>query len=234
MTPGPPGDVILAIGMTEHEWRTCDDPGPMLDYLHGRASERKLRLFACACCRRIPSIDGVFLAGVEVAERFADGLATEDEADAAEEAAVAQYAQWGNDEEMRAVKGALDMPRHYCEPIWPAVSSSWAAECHVDYRGDLESYDAQRRAEYAVQADLLRDVIGNPFATVSFDPAWRSPEAVSLADSMYESRDFGRMSELAAALERAGCTENAVLGHCRGPGLHVRGCWVVDSILSRA
>jgi hypothetical protein len=68
-------------GMTEAEWRTSDDPGAMLVFLRGRASERKLRLFACACCRWLW---GHFLAeecrqAVEVAERFADGRATEEQ-----------------------------------------------------------------------------------------------------------------------------------------------------------
>jgi hypothetical protein len=39
--------------MTEAEWQTCDAVWPMLDYLAGKASERKLRLLACLCCRRI-------------------------------------------------------------------------------------------------------------------------------------------------------------------------------------
>jgi hypothetical protein len=50
---------------------------------------------------------------------------------------------------------------------------------------------------------------------------------------MYESRDFGAMPILADALQDAGCASDDVLSHCRGPGPHVRGCWVVDLMLGK-
>jgi hypothetical protein len=71
----------------------------------------------------------------------------------------------------------------------------------------------------------------NPFRPVVFDPEWRSHTAVALAEGMYAARDFGAMPVLADALEEAGCDSADVLGHCRGPGPHVRGCWVLDHVL---
>jgi hypothetical protein len=82
-------------------------------------------------------------------------------------------------------------------------------------------------------AVVLRDIFGNPFRPQVFDTAWRTPEAVAVARSMYDDHSFDDMPQLADALEEAGCTDDVILSHCRGPGPHVLGCWVVDLILGK-
>jgi hypothetical protein len=85
--------------------------------------------------------------------------------------------------------------------------------------------------EQAAQAGLVRDCFGNPFRPVTLDPSWLTSTVVSLAEGIYADRAFDRLPILADALQDAGCDNPEVLDHCRAPGPHVRGCWVVDLIL---
>jgi hypothetical protein len=80
---------------------------------------------------------------------------------------------------------------------------------------------------------LFDDIFGDAFRPVTFEPAWRTDTAVSLAQQMYESRDFLLMPILGDALQDAGCEDEQILAHCREAGLHVRGCWAVDLILAK-
>src|SRR5262249_28288245 len=72
------GEVAEGEAMDEAEWLACTNPKTMLDFLQGKASDRKLRLFACACCRRFWNLftDKRAWKAIEFAERYADGLAT--------------------------------------------------------------------------------------------------------------------------------------------------------------
>jgi hypothetical protein len=82
---------------------------------------------------------------------------------------------------------------------------------------------------------IVRDVFGNPFRLVALTADWRTDTAVSLARTMYESREFGAMPILADALQDGGCDNEDILSHCRdGTLTHVRGCWVVDLVLGKA
>ena len=86
--------------------------------------------------------------------------------------------------------------------------------------------------EQAAQADVVRDVIGNPFRREAIDPAWL-PANDGAVTRIAEGGAIADLPVLADALEDAGCTSRALLDHCRGPGPHVAGCWVVDLVLGR-
>ena len=98
---------------------------------------------------------------------------------------------------------------------------------HLTYNGSV--YFAESKAH----CDIIRDIFGNPFRLVAFDPAWCTEHTLGLALRMYDDREFAAMPILADALEEAGCENADILTHCREPGVHVRGCWVVDLVLGK-
>ncbi|MEZ0263629.1 MAG: hypothetical protein ACAI43_02790 [Phycisphaerae bacterium] len=252
--------------MTEAEWLACEDVEPMLRHLKGAVGERKFRLTECAFMRRFWHLlsDPRSRRAVEVDERVADGEATRDElreACAAAEAAFDQIHQShfsGKRPERPYYGGSVSAAQHaafpsYDMPEWfgagrpdaerfrTFVNLQWYGTPAFPLAGDPPAPDGPRDidTEGRVQADLLRDIFGNPFrpAPPSLGPARLPPAVVALAQSIYDARAFDRMPELADALERAGCADADVLAHCRGQrpeGGHVRGCWVVDAILGKS
>jgi hypothetical protein len=109
-------------------------------------------------------------------------------------------------------------------------------ECLLRFKRELVEPPFLPSFEGSKQSSLLRDIFGNPFRPVTFDPAWLTWHdglIVSMARKMYDRRDFSDTPVLADALEDAGCTDANILGHLRGPGPHVRGCWVVDLVLGK-
>jgi hypothetical protein len=114
------------------------------------------------------------------------------------------------------------------------ASSLYADSLVPNSQADVEKWEEADSAESTAQADLLRDIFGNPFRPVMFDLSWRTSTVLALAKQMYESRDFTAMPILADALQDAGCEHADILAHCRGDGPHVRGCWVVDLVLGKS
>lgn len=188
--------------MTEAEWLTCTEPEPMRQFVCDKGSERKRLLYMVAwiLCSKSAALDRRSRVVVEVAERYADGLAT-------------------------------------YEDLHPAGGVAFLVKFIPILMG------GHCKADHPEYAQLLRDVIVNPFRPVAIPPAllaWRDGLPVRLAQAAYEERhlpastlDNGRLAVLADALEEAGCTSEEILGHLRGPEPHVQGCWVVDSILGR-
>ena len=218
--------------MTGADWLACADPEPMLSFLRGKASERKVRLFVCALARRAwPALSEDGRRAVEVAERLADGQCGEDERRAAYEAAGGDWAALYTQADGIPAKALLVENLDYY-----AADAAASVLQVADKRGEyIPEVPADRvEAESVAQCDLLRCVFGNPFRPVTADPRWRTIAAVALASAMYESRDFSAMPVLADALEEAGCAAAGILGHCREQGTHARGCWVVDLVLGKS
>jgi hypothetical protein len=208
--------------MTEADWLACTDPDWMLVFLRGRASERKLRLFACACVRRVWHLiaDARSRAAVEFSERFAEGLV-------------------GWEEQLLAFVAAQDARGAFA---WPARLTLWA-DAHGVAVGAAATLGREGKAvPPETLCALLRDFFC-PFRPVAVDGAWRSwngGAVARLAQAAYEERhlpagllDSARLAVMADALEEAGCGDADLLGHLRSGGEHVRGCHVLDALLGK-
>lgn len=224
--------------MTEKEWLTGNNLKKALKYLR-RASERKRRLFAVACCGRVLSLLANERAAEILAtiERFAEGSATAQALLSAEEGAYAIF------EEARETG---------TEPATLAADALYGAACGGLVRWDIAEYassnaasavaagappgkrTAARRDATAAQYMALREIFGNPFRPVAFDPAWRTSDVIALANGIYDERAFDQLPILADALQDAGCDSDDILNHLRDPhATHVRGCWALDLVLGK-
>jgi hypothetical protein len=233
--------------MREKDWLARSDPKAMVEFVRTKGSDRKKLLFAVACCRRIWSwmADSRSTMAVEVAERFADGLANHRECEAASAAALA------------AVEGATRFAGFEFEEgddkQWGEFNAAFAAEIVVR-RGGYDPWESAVTCGYAIefltgtpidaervaQVAFVLDIFGNPFRSVTINPAWQTPTVLALATATYENRippagtlEPPRLAVLADALEEAGCDNADILNHCRQPGEHVRGCWVLDLLLGK-
>ncbi len=120
----------------------------------------------------------------------------------------------------------------------PEYNAAWMASWCVGDLGVVLNYDlafanATPLPTPAAQADLLRDIVGDPLHPVTILPSWLTPTVVALARHAYDSRQFEGLPILADALEDAGCDDVELLGHLRGPGPHVRGCFALDLVLGK-
>jgi hypothetical protein len=226
--------------VTEADWLAGTDPSPMLEYLRGKVSDRKLVLFAAACCRHIWHLltDERCRAAVETAERFADGRADVKSLTAARTATLIAERETGVGVAARAPYWTAH-PRP-TETVWNVHTAAAEAEAHVAIQAVTRDWDTvwgdAISAAARDQADLLRDVIGNPFRPVTFNPrwvAWAGGTVRRIASHIYDAGRFEELPVLADALEDAGCDNADLLTHCRSGAEHARGCWAVDLLLRR-
>jgi hypothetical protein len=219
--------------MTEADWLACGDPMTMLDALRGSASERKLRLFAAACCRGIWHLlaDERSRAAVAAIEQYADGLVGRERLVAARDEAREAKRQFPVPAQVQAWRAAGAVQDATRDMARSAALNSAAESGRAMDAGDTNHWDTEAMRS---RAALLRCIVGNPFRPEAEDPTWKTPSVVALARAIYDEGAFDRLDELADALQDAGCNNAAFLAHCRDPGQHARGCWVVDSILGRA
>lgn len=211
--------------MTEAEWLACNDPQPMLEFLRGKASERKLRLLVCGYSRWAwpMLVDERSRKGIEVSERYADGTASEQDLRAAWAAAYSAAQELSLEQENEAAWAASRASQSL--PASEAVQWVWI-------EGPLWLQVSQEHWRPAVVA-LIREIFGNPFRTVTIESTWLTPALKSIALSIYDDCRFADLPMFADTLEQAACANRDLLNHCRQRVEHVRGCWVIDSILGK-
>jgi hypothetical protein len=213
--------------MTEAEWLAFDDPWTLhWDYLK-RFSGRKLRLCAIAACRSVAHLlcqHG--RQALEVAEQVAEGRAERAKREAAEKV-VHDLIPTGLFSAYGAVSWAF--------ASYPPSQVMQMACKNAGTAGGLPT---------VLYANLLRDILGNPFRPVAIDStwlAWNDAMVKRLAEAAYEERelpggtlDSSRLAVLADALADAGAPNGEVLEGLRGPGPHYRGFWCLDVLLGKS
>jgi hypothetical protein len=227
--------------MTEAKWLRCEDPKRILLFVRGKVSDRKVRLCWCGCCginRWEPGEEAIDRA-VRVGERMADGFpATAEEifeASGALRQALEHTAESANRKRTRLLEGMFCLHGDPLRMYSPFSQTNWLMFLPMQFAFWRSGgwWPKSRFQEAVIWCWIIRCVVGNPFRPVTFVTEWRTNTVVPLAHTMYDSRDFSAMPILADALQDAGCDNPDILEHCRGTGLHVRGCWVVDLVLGK-
>jgi len=204
-----------ATPFTEEDWLTSDDTFLLLQYARLRCSDRKLWLFCFAYARHLLART---LRALEESERQVDQLS--------------------HGEVYRAVHGFETTPVHqFAAELFRMLRNNQrlAPDIIASALYGLSNESLVEDAEIEKQNAILRDIVGNPFRSLSIAPAllaWNVGTIPKIATAIYDGRAFGDMPILADALEEAGCADETILSHCRQPRMHVRGCWLLDLVLA--
>lgn len=229
---------VTTKSQAETKWNECADAPTMLDYLGdyadeatrhcrrqdaGQISHRKSWLLALACCKRIEHLlpNKQTKAVLKALERYLEGKGTAEQVEQARTIASdgGRRVPGRNEASKRAFSAVVLMGDSVQHTIMTAAVAV--------------SYMEPGPNEEKAQADLVRDIFGNPYRPVTLDPSWVTSTVKHLAEAIYTEKAFDRLPILADALEDAGCTSQYILDHCRQPGEHARGCWALDVILRR-
>jgi hypothetical protein len=230
------------------EWVEGNGVSELIKSIQGLLGPRRTRLLAVAFCDRVAHVlrHDVCRDWIEVASRYADKKSHRMDMAKAHSTAKDIYDRFGQPTALRgiAIQSTLRAFVYTLQPAlrnYPQVVARAAAEASgyaaSDETGQIVvGIDRVAfAAESGAQLQLLRDVLGRPddvsVSGTSDWLGWHGGLVPKLARGIYEDRAFDRMPILGDALEDIGCADEAILAHCRGPGPHVRGCWVVDTLL---
>jgi hypothetical protein len=237
----------------ELAWCTCGAKKPLLCYLRdkGLLSPRKQVLLAYASIGPAAPQDPYY----ELAARFVDGKASQAEIEAAllalqrEEEADPYFSDTCHNTHADVVNRHRNLLKIAC-------GQANIVDIDAHFNDNPFSPSEGMPPQDGIGVFLIHELFGDPTCAVGVDdstrlteePAvveamarrslrtwqsWNEGAIVRLAQEMYEAADFRRMPALADALQKAGCDDAIVLGHCLRSPLHVRGCWVLDLLLGK-
>jgi hypothetical protein len=207
------------------------------------ATPRKLRLFACACCRRSwDHFTTTARRAVEAAEQYADDPAKRQELVEARQAVYQEIARPSrstpqghnvNHARMAAWKATIAET----DGIHPRpMPESVAARAVLTHIAALEAERGLPGYSGKEQAKIIRDLIWCPGETLpTVHEEWLRHDAgrvVQVAEHIYQTQapDYFALHD---ALKEAGCDNQILLDHCCQNSSHVRGCWLIDLLTNR-
>jgi hypothetical protein len=232
--------------MTETEWDQSEDPERMLRFMtedsgfigHAgipMASERKLRLFCCACHRAFhpPGL-------------FDDGYLEVEDVDGESD-------PWGG----LLTPKALELAQSWCgrhrrpqvlsEKYTAADTADLLREIFGNPRRPVKlprvpdgKIDATMGPGGPLAGMPLRQIAPGRYEQVrAVRCPWLSPDVLKVAHAAHQNTgkdgtmDPQCLRELSDALEESGCDSESLLTHLRQDRPHYRGCWAVDLILGK-
>jgi hypothetical protein len=247
--------------MSQAQWQTHTYPPHLLGLVRDRAGDRKLRLFACACARRVAHL--VKDERAKQALAFAEQMAERGTAGRKGRPAVERAARQACDDLWKFDKtplNAASLLAHLAEAnathaallavaasaysaaqetctsasLAAAYSSCKIPKVKTDFPPDRHD---RIKAEERQQILILKDINGDPFRPVAADPAHRQALVRALARAAYVDRrsPSGELDPVRLAVVADALEDAAasveVVEHLRGPGPHVPGCWALDLCL---
>lgn len=212
------------------EWDRYQNPRPILKLIEGSVSDRKLRLFACACARANPLVvnNPACLSALLAAEDMADSIWNESEMKAHRKNVWAEF-------DIHKKGGHRPNTEYHLlsasDSLWKdAFAAAYYGSFDATFAPEVASNEGVLVEETQFQCQILRDIC-EPFDASRF----RAPSATlaNFAQFIYCNHRFDLMSQLGEMIEQESLGAE-LASHCFGSPHHFKGCWVVDWLLGKA
>ena len=224
--------------MSEMDWLGPIDLEAYARFVKKIGTPRKIRLIVASCLRTSAAYSsrGALLLAAETMEHYADGLIPAERLTSLQSVIRSLLRKWTSMLQSGEQVDGINLERE--RELHTAAADSLTPN-HDDVALSWMLEDSLPRLQrYSMPVKTICDVFREPFGPTGesrevLHQQWLTADVLGLARGIYQERAFDRLPILADALMDAGCDNEQILGHCRGPGPHVRGCWVVDLVLGK-